>query len=180
MVEYLCRQQKFVSDEWSKCPLICDTRWINMIKVTTWFDKHRIAVVAYFDETNPDFIPDESWWILLLIVHEIAGISAILCKSLQGHSTLLCNQHYTLKRLVIDINSKVGIAGIMSELQRGVISKATHNFLTYLIMWSPSLLSEVLWRTWDSLSKITLSQRTTGIVTLCCNCQRPLSSYWWM
>ena len=46
MVAYLRRHQKFISDERSQCPLICDTRWINMIKVTTWFDKHWIAVVA--------------------------------------------------------------------------------------------------------------------------------------
>ena len=78
MVAYIRQQQKFVSDERSQCPLICDTRWLNMIKVTTWFDNHRLAVVAYFDEKNPDFMPDESWWILLLVVHEIAGIAAIL------------------------------------------------------------------------------------------------------
>ena len=69
---------------------------------------------------------DESWWIMLLVVHEISGIAAIACKSLQGHSTLLCNQHHTLKRLVIDINCKVGIVGILSEVQCGAISEATH------------------------------------------------------
>jgi hypothetical protein len=38
LVAYLRRQQNFISDERSQCPLICDTRWLNMIKVTTWFD----------------------------------------------------------------------------------------------------------------------------------------------
>ena len=60
-----------------------------MIKVTTWFDKHRLAIVTYYEEKKLDCILDESWWILLLFVHDIAGIAAILCKSLQGHSTLL-------------------------------------------------------------------------------------------
>ena len=62
----------------------------------------------------------------MTFVHEIAGIAAILCKSLQGHITLLCNQHHILKRLVLDINSKFGIVGILSEVQRGAISEATH------------------------------------------------------
>ena len=85
-----------------------------MIKVTTWFDKHQIAVVTYLEEKKPAFMPDKSWWIILLIFHDISGITDILCKFLQGHSTLLFNQYHTLKRLVLDINSKVGIVGIMS------------------------------------------------------------------
>ena len=54
-----------------------DTLWLNMIKVTTWFDKNRLADVTYFEEKKPACMPDESWWILLLFVHEIAGIAAI-------------------------------------------------------------------------------------------------------
>jgi hypothetical protein len=44
LVAYLRRQQNFISDEQSQCPLICDTRWLNMIKVTTWFDQHQFTV----------------------------------------------------------------------------------------------------------------------------------------
>jgi hypothetical protein len=70
-------------------------------------------------------MPDDSWWILTLFVHEIAGIAAISCKSLQRHGALLCNQHHTLQRLVLEIN-KVGIVGILTEAQRGAIDEATH------------------------------------------------------
>ena len=97
-----------------------------MIKVTTWFDKHRIAVVAYFEEKKPACMQDESWWILLLVVHEIACIAVISCKSLQGHITMLCSHHHTLKPLVLNINRTVGIVGILSEVQHGAISEATH------------------------------------------------------
>ena len=97
-----------------------------MIKVTTWFDKHWLAVVAYLKEKKPSYVPDESWWILLLVVHEISCIAAILCKSLQGHITLRYNQHHTLKRLILYINSKVGVVGSLSEVQRVAISEATH------------------------------------------------------
>ena len=69
---------------------------------------------------------EESWWILLPVVHEIAGIADILCKSLQGYSTLLCNQHHALKRLVLNINSKVGIVGSLLVVQPGAIREANH------------------------------------------------------
>jgi hypothetical protein len=71
-------------------------------------------------------MPDDSWWILMLFVHEIAGIAAISCKSLQRHGALLCNQHHTLQRLVLEINNKVGIAGILAEARRCAIDEATH------------------------------------------------------
>jgi hypothetical protein len=109
LVAYLRRQQNFISDERSQCRLILNTRWLNMVKVTTWFDRHRLAVVAYLEEKKPNCMPDDSWWILMLFVHEIPGIAAISYKSLQRHGALLCNQHHTLQRLVLEINNKVGI-----------------------------------------------------------------------
>jgi hypothetical protein len=50
LVAYLRRQQNFISDERSQCPLIRNTRWLNMVKVTTWFDRQGLAVVAYLEE----------------------------------------------------------------------------------------------------------------------------------
>ena len=47
-----------------------------MIKVITWFDKNRLTDVTYFEMKKPACMPDESWWILLLFFHEIAGIAA--------------------------------------------------------------------------------------------------------
>jgi hypothetical protein len=112
LVAYLRRQQNFISDERSQCPLIFNTSWLNMVTVTTWFDWRRLAVVAYLEEKKPNCMPYGSWWILMLFVHEIAGIAAISCKSLQRHGALLCNQHHTLQRLVLDMNNMVGIVGI--------------------------------------------------------------------
>lgn len=126
LVSYLRRQLNFISDERSQCPLICDTRWLNMVKVTTWFDRHRLAVEAYLEKKKPSCVPDDSWWILMLFVHEIAGIAAISCKSLQTHGALLCNQHHTLQRLVREINSKVGIDCMLTESQRGQVDETTH------------------------------------------------------
>jgi hypothetical protein len=35
LVAYFRRQQNFISDELIQCHLICNTRWLNMVKVTT-------------------------------------------------------------------------------------------------------------------------------------------------
>jgi hypothetical protein len=83
-----------------------------MVKLTTWLDRHQLAVIAYLEEKKPNCMPDDSWWILMLFVHDIAGISSISRKSLQRHGALLCNQHHTLQRLVLEINNKVGMLGI--------------------------------------------------------------------
>jgi hypothetical protein len=125
LVAYLRRQQNFISEERSQCPLTCNTRLLNMVKVTTWFDRHRLAVVAYLEEKKQNCMPEDSRWILMLFVHEIAGIAAISCKSLQRNGALLCNQLHTLQRLVLEIN-KVGIVGILTEAQRGPIDETTH------------------------------------------------------
>jgi hypothetical protein len=92
-----------------------------MVKVTTWFDRHRLAVGAYLEEMKPNCMPGDSLWILMLFVHEIAGIADISCKSLPRHGALLCNQHHTLQHLVLEINNKVGMVGILREAQRGAI-----------------------------------------------------------
>jgi hypothetical protein len=77
----------------------------------------------------------------MLFVHDIAGIAAISYKSLQSHGALLCNQHHTLQRLVLEINNKVWIVDTWTEAQRGAIDEATHQLLIRATMRSHSLTS---------------------------------------
>ena len=94
-----------------------------MIKVTTWFENYCLSVSVYLEVKNTACMSGHLWYILLLVVRETAGIAAIFCKYLQGHGTLLCNQHHTLKRLVLNINSKVRIVSKLSEVHRGAIDE---------------------------------------------------------
>ena len=80
IVSYLHLQQNFIQDKRSNLPLICETICLNMIKGTTCFGKHWIAVIKYLRVKNPDCMTYNSWWILLIIVHEIMDISVILCR----------------------------------------------------------------------------------------------------
>lgn len=83
VVAHLRRKQNFISEEQSCCLLICDTSSFNRMKVTTWFDKYRLAVVAYLKWRTRACKPDEAWSILLLVVHEIVFIAIIMCISIQ-------------------------------------------------------------------------------------------------
>lgn len=98
-----------------------------MTKVMTWFDKHQLAVVAYLEPKVPACKPDETRWILLLVLYEFARITANACKSLQRHSTLLCNQHHTLGRLVDEISHKVGVVDRLPDSQRAAMVFVTHD-----------------------------------------------------
>lgn len=77
--------------ERSRWSLIWATQWHNMRKVTTLFENHSLAVVAYPESKSPICKPYETWWIQLLVFQEIAYIAAIGRKSPRRHSTLLRN-----------------------------------------------------------------------------------------
>lgn len=77
IVAYLRGQQNFIWDKWRQLPLIYDTRRRKMMKLTTCFDTHRLVNTAYLAKKMPKCRTDESWWILLLLVHEIIDITAI-------------------------------------------------------------------------------------------------------
>ena len=60
IVLYLFWQQKIFWDKPSQCPLICNTHWLTVIKLTTWFDNHLLVVSMYLKVKKPYCIPDNS------------------------------------------------------------------------------------------------------------------------
>jgi len=57
LIGYLRRQQNLIADMKTTCPKVALTHWLSMIKVMSWFKKHRIAVLAYLDEKLPPCRP---------------------------------------------------------------------------------------------------------------------------
>jgi hypothetical protein len=57
LIGYLHRQQNLIVDMKTTCPKVAFTRWLSMIKVMSWFKKHRIVVLAYLDEKLPPCRP---------------------------------------------------------------------------------------------------------------------------
>ena len=60
----------------TQCPLVSDTRWLNMVKVCKWFDLHRVRVMAYLDEKKPTVAPPQMWWLILAVVQSIGKRAA--------------------------------------------------------------------------------------------------------
>lgn len=74
-----------------------------------------------------DCIPNETWWILLLFVHEVACIASNTIKLLQDHGTLQCNQNHTLVYLVDKMSDKVVVFSRLLNSQYALIDVTTHS-----------------------------------------------------
>ena len=59
LVGYIRRQQNLITKMTMQCPLVSDTRWLNMVKVCKWFDLHQVRVMAYLDENKPTVAPPQ-------------------------------------------------------------------------------------------------------------------------
>ncbi|KAH6587745.1 hypothetical protein BASA50_011136 [Batrachochytrium salamandrivorans] len=101
------------------CPKVAITRWLSMIKVMTWFKKHRIAVQAYLDEKLPSCRPSAAWWVLMMTVHSFAQEASLVFTRLQGMTTLVSQQVVELSNLSQTFCRLVGGKGplLQSELQ---------------------------------------------------------------
>eukprot|EP00171_Calliarthron_tuberculosum_P006462 IDg6462t1 len=47
---------EFITEKRSQFLLVCSTCWLNMYEVTTGFDAHRLAIVAYIEEKSPAYV----------------------------------------------------------------------------------------------------------------------------
>ena len=120
-IGYLRRQQNLTSDLGSKCPKLISTRWSGMLRCTTWFDKHRIKLLAHFESKTPACTPPPSWWVVLAFVKRVSQRADIAFKSLQGRSLLLCNQRQIITNLVRDLGDTLGFILPLTESQRAAM-----------------------------------------------------------
>jgi hypothetical protein len=70
-----------------------------MIKVMSWFKKHRIVVLAYLDEKLPLCRPFAAWWVLMMAVHSFAQEASLVFMCHQGMTTLVSLQVAELSNL---------------------------------------------------------------------------------
>ncbi|KAH6561878.1 hypothetical protein BASA60_011317 [Batrachochytrium salamandrivorans] len=119
LIGYLRRQQNLIAEMKTTCPKVAITRWLSMIKVMTWFKKHRIAVQAYLDEKLPSCRPSAAWWVLMMTVHSFAQEASLVLTRLQGMTTLVSQQVVELSNLSQTFCRLVGGKGplLQSELQ---------------------------------------------------------------
>ena len=100
LIGHLRRQQNLITEMRSTCPKVATTRWISMYSTTRWLIKHRDRIIQYLEDKRPSCSPDASWWLFLHAVGAFSTESKIVFTSLQGLSTLVCEQRNLLKGLV--------------------------------------------------------------------------------
>ncbi|OAE32759.1 hypothetical protein AXG93_3556s1090 [Marchantia polymorpha subsp. ruderalis] len=99
-----------------------------MIKVMTWFKKHRIVVQTYLDEKLSPCRPFTAWCMLMMIVHHFAQEASLVFMRLQGMMTLMCQQVVELSNLSQTFCRLVGgkVPLLRSELQ--AMAEATADY----------------------------------------------------
>ena len=113
LIGYLRRQQNLVTAMQSTCPKVADTRWLSMAAVTHWLTTNIIVIQWHLDDKNPPWKPSATWWIFLFVVNTFSKLSKKTFVSLQGLTTLLCEQKTKLEQLV---SSYCGVSGMKGPL----------------------------------------------------------------
>src|SRR5437667_4986739 len=71
LTNHLCHQQNLITDMRSKCPKAITTCWTAVGYTCQWLLEHRVTILQYIAENDPDRTPPGWWWVI------VAGISAI-------------------------------------------------------------------------------------------------------
>ena len=117
LIGYLRRQQNLIGEMNSSRPKVAATRWVSMHSCTSWLVKHRIRIMAYLEEEKATESPDAKWWIFLHGLEAFAYEAHVVFKSLQGRTTLLCEQQRKLRNLIDTFSRMTGMEGPFSPEQ---------------------------------------------------------------
>ena len=71
LTNHLRYQQNLITDMRSKCPKAARTRWTALGYTCKWLLEHRVTILQYIAEDDPNRAPPSWWWVV------VAGISAI-------------------------------------------------------------------------------------------------------
>jgi hypothetical protein len=77
------------------------TRWLSRGKVLPWIAKHRVRVILYLDENNPDSKPTDSWWISLQARSCATDQINILFLYMQYESLIVSQQREAVDQFIV-------------------------------------------------------------------------------
>lgn len=77
-------QQSLIASMKTPWPKVAVTRWLSIIRLMTWFENHRIAVQAHFDEKSSPCRPSAIWWVLTMSVYSLAKEASMVIQRIQG------------------------------------------------------------------------------------------------
>jgi hypothetical protein len=121
---HLRRQQNLIAEMDSACPTFVSTRWISMGNVLKWLKSKRTRLLEHFENKKPSCTPPLEWWIVVLIIQPLVERVEITFKSLQGMSTLVCEQRQQLSKLERDIIARCNIRGPMTTEEKNTFNQA--------------------------------------------------------
>jgi len=116
-IGHLRRQQLLIAQMRSTCPKVADTRWLSMLKCTSWFTRNMIVIQEHYAARTPQHStsPDTAWWVFLYAVHALALEANTAFTRLQGQQTLLSQQRKALTELADTYATITGMMGPLSD-----------------------------------------------------------------
>jgi hypothetical protein len=110
-ISHLGRQQTIIADMGSTAPRLVN-RWLSADKGTSWFKKHRPALLCHIETKQPRSSPPLLWWVSLLAMDFFTSLSSKTFRKIQGLSTLVAQQQVELDELVASFAAEVKVEGI--------------------------------------------------------------------
>jgi hypothetical protein len=124
-ISHLGRQQTLIADMGTTAPRLVN-RWLSANKVTSWFKKHRPALLRHIETKQPRSSPPLLWWVYLLAMDCFTSLSAKTFCKIQGLSTLVAQQQVELDDLVASFAAEVQVEGPLTESEVNALDPTLH------------------------------------------------------
>ena len=111
LINHLCYQQNLIADMQSKCSKVITTHWIVLGYTCKWLLEHRVTIVQYIAEDDPNRTPSNWWWVAVAGVSAISEQVNITLIKLQGSNLLISQQKQELDNLAAIICAQIVVEG---------------------------------------------------------------------
>ena len=96
LISYLQQQFNLITKMRTKTKTISDTQRESLYKVSNCFKVHRVQLLQYLKEKNPDCKAPMKRWLVTLVIADISANATVTFNSLEGLTTLHFAQHQGL------------------------------------------------------------------------------------
>ena len=129
LTNHLRYQQNLITDMQSKCPKATTTRWTALGYTCKWLLEHRVTILQYIAEDDPNHAPPSWWWVVMAGVSAISEQVNITFIKLQERNLLISQQRQELDNLATIICTQIVVEGSFTEVELNAVNKTTH--ITY-------------------------------------------------
>ena len=116
LTNHLCHQQNLITDMRSKCPKAITTCWTAVGYTCQWLLEHRVTILQYIAENDPDRTPLGWWWVIVAGISAIAKQVNIALVKLQEKNLLISQQRQELDHLLAIICAQIIVEGLFTKV----------------------------------------------------------------